>query len=103
MSSIANSHACHRSNYVIAHTAAHGTGFTDNNGVVETDVATGHRDIATHADGAPKYEAGPIGDPVKVGEARTVLPDAQGQAQRVPDMSSMLGGGGDGAIGASGA
>ena len=31
---------------------------------IETDVATGKRTVATHSDGAVKFETGPVGDPV---------------------------------------
>lgn len=67
-------------------------------GVVETDIQTGHREIARHDDGAPKFEAGPVGVPQIVGEARTAVQNDAGQVQTVPKSNIMLGGGGDGGV-----
>ncbi|MCE5310432.1 MAG: zeta toxin family protein [Acidobacteriales bacterium] len=72
--------------------------------VVETDVESGKRTIATHADGAPKFEAGPLGRVEPVAEVRPTLVDGEtGEKRTVPNLDIMMGGGaGSDAIGATG-
>lgn len=67
-----------------------------------TDIETGKRSIATHPDGAPVFESGPI-TPVKpLGEVGQTLQDSQtGEKRDVPNMGIMLGGD-SGALGATG-